>query len=179
MLLVVQQEGHPAYKNWVVRYWRGCLSGVRCKWFAYGQADATATPSSLATVKSEWFTFLVPAYPGCPGNRPLNGCSGGSNSWWMKNGWGPVCTIDNPGYQWEGHVAILAMLEFFISPVTAWQRAAGCCQFIRTWIRYRWQTRAMFCITANVLQTNNVDAECDKLATELSYWRFAPKVANF
>jgi len=24
---------------------------------------------------TEWFTFLVPAYPGCPGNRPLNGCS--------------------------------------------------------------------------------------------------------
>jgi len=21
------------------------------------------------------FTFLVPAYPGCPGKRPLNGCS--------------------------------------------------------------------------------------------------------
>jgi len=23
----------------------------------------------------EWFTFLVPAYKGCPGKRPLNGCS--------------------------------------------------------------------------------------------------------
>jgi len=27
----------------------------------------------------EWFTSLVPAYPGCPGKRPLNGCSN-SNS---------------------------------------------------------------------------------------------------
>jgi len=51
-LLVGRQEGHPACKNWVVRYWRGYLSGVRCKWFAYGLADATATPSSLAPVKS-------------------------------------------------------------------------------------------------------------------------------
>ena len=23
---------------------------------------------------SEWFILLVPAYPGCPGKRPLNGC---------------------------------------------------------------------------------------------------------
>jgi len=39
-------------KNWVVRYWHGYLSGARCKWFAYGPADATAAPSSLAPVKS-------------------------------------------------------------------------------------------------------------------------------
>jgi len=36
----------------------------------------------------------------------------------------------------------------------------------------------MRCITANVLQTNNVDAQCDKLATELSRQRLASKVAN-
>jgi len=52
MLLVGRQEGHPACKNWVVRYWCGYLSGARCKWFAYGPADAPATPSSLAPVKS-------------------------------------------------------------------------------------------------------------------------------
>jgi len=39
-------------KNWVMGYWRGYLSGVWCKWFAYGPANATATPSSLASVKS-------------------------------------------------------------------------------------------------------------------------------
>jgi len=47
-----QQQVHPACKNWVVRYWHFYLSGARCKWFAYSPADATATPSSLATVKS-------------------------------------------------------------------------------------------------------------------------------
>jgi len=36
----------------LVRYWRGYLSGVRCKWFAYDPADAIATPSSLASLKS-------------------------------------------------------------------------------------------------------------------------------
>ena len=30
-----------------MRCWRGYLSGARCKWLAYGPADATATPSSL------------------------------------------------------------------------------------------------------------------------------------
>jgi len=29
-------------------------SGARCKWFAYGPADATATPSSLASLKSRF-----------------------------------------------------------------------------------------------------------------------------
>jgi len=38
--------------NWVVRYWRGCLSGKRCKWFVCGPANATATPSYLASLKS-------------------------------------------------------------------------------------------------------------------------------
>ena len=43
-LLVGRQEGHPACKNWVVRYWRGYMSGAKCKWFVYGLPDATATP---------------------------------------------------------------------------------------------------------------------------------------
>jgi len=30
---------------------------------------AYGTLSSLAPVKSEWFTFLVPVYPGCPGKK--------------------------------------------------------------------------------------------------------------
>ena len=41
-LLVGQQEGHPACKNWVVWCWRGYLSGARCR-LAYGPADATVT----------------------------------------------------------------------------------------------------------------------------------------
>jgi len=41
-LLVGQQEGHPACKNWVVGCWHGYLSGVRCR-FAYNPADVTAT----------------------------------------------------------------------------------------------------------------------------------------
>jgi len=46
-----------------------------CKWFTYGPADATAASSSLVLLKSRGLAFLVPAYPGCPGKRPLNGLS--------------------------------------------------------------------------------------------------------
>jgi len=52
MMLGGCQEGHPACKIWVVRYWYSYLSGVRCKWFAYGPADANTTSSSLASLKS-------------------------------------------------------------------------------------------------------------------------------
>jgi len=47
MLLLGHQEGHPACKSW-----HGYMSGTRCKWSAYGPADATATPLSLASLKS-------------------------------------------------------------------------------------------------------------------------------
>jgi len=67
--------GHPTCKNWVVRYWCGYLSRARCKLFAYGPADATATPSSLAAVKFRMVYLLVLDYPGFPGKRSLNGCS--------------------------------------------------------------------------------------------------------
>jgi len=68
--LIGRQEEHPACKHWVVRCWRGYLSGVRCKRSA---TDATATPSSLASLKSRlvwhfWcqLTQIV--------LRPLNRC---------------------------------------------------------------------------------------------------------
>ena len=51
----------PVKKYGVMRCWRGYLSGVRCKWFAYGSADAIATPSSLTTTILRSF---VRDYPG-------------------------------------------------------------------------------------------------------------------
>jgi len=45
-------------------------------------------------------------------------------------------------------------------------------------ISWRWETRAMRCITANVLQTSKVDAQCDKLATEVSWQCLASTVAS-
>jgi len=46
------ESKHILLSHWVMRYWRGYLSAARCKWFAYSPADATATPSSLASLKS-------------------------------------------------------------------------------------------------------------------------------
>jgi len=58
--------------NGVVRCRRGHLSGARYKSLAYGPTDATATPSSLASLKSMiGLTFLVPAYPGSPGKEAV------------------------------------------------------------------------------------------------------------
>jgi len=39
------------------------------------QADATATPSSLAPVKSRMVYLSVASYPGCPGKKAVKGCS--------------------------------------------------------------------------------------------------------
>jgi len=33
----------------------------------------------LPHLNPDWFTFLVLAYPGCPGKKPLNRCSSSSN----------------------------------------------------------------------------------------------------
>jgi len=54
----------------------------------------------------------------------------------------------------------------------------GLLEIPSTMISCRWQTRTTCCITANMLQINKVDAQCDKLASELSWQRFASKVAN-
>jgi len=47
-----------------------------------------------------------------------------------------------------------------------------CSAMLRRWvtrISCRWQTRTTRCITANMLQTSNVDAQGDKHANELSW----------
>jgi len=65
-------------KDWVMRCWRGYLSGARCKWFAYGPADVTATSSSLTSLKSRlvlpfWYQLTQVVLE----KRPLNGCLSG------------------------------------------------------------------------------------------------------
>ena len=71
-LLVGNQEEHPVCKNCLMRCWHGYLSAVRCKWFAYGPADATATPiiSCLINIQTG-SAFLVPTYPCCPGKKAV------------------------------------------------------------------------------------------------------------
>jgi len=54
-LFVGRQESIWSIKNWVMRCCCGYLSGAKCKWFACGPANATATPPSLASLKSKMF----------------------------------------------------------------------------------------------------------------------------
>ena len=69
MITLGGRKGIRPVKNWEVRYWHSYLSGARCKWFAYGTADATAIPSSLAPVKSIVVYLFVPVYSGCSGKK--------------------------------------------------------------------------------------------------------------
>ena len=46
-LLVRRQKEHPACKNWVMRCLCGYLSGAKCRLFAYGPADATASQNPI------------------------------------------------------------------------------------------------------------------------------------
>jgi len=69
-MLAGRQEEHPDCKklSYEVLAWLSVWSKVQMICIINGPADATATPSSLASLKSRAiFTFLVPAYPGCLG----------------------------------------------------------------------------------------------------------------
>ena len=65
-LLVGRQEEHPACKNWVMRCWCGYLSGARCKLFAHGPADATASQNRttlLPHLNPDWFYLSSTGLP--------------------------------------------------------------------------------------------------------------------
>ena len=64
-------------KNWVMKCWHSYLSEVRCKWFAHGLANTTATPTSLASQKLKFRLvqpFLCRLTLVVLEKRPLNGC---------------------------------------------------------------------------------------------------------
>jgi len=58
-----------------MRCWRGYLTAASYKRLAYSLADATATPSSLASIKiykiKIGLTCLVLAYHGCSGKQAI------------------------------------------------------------------------------------------------------------
>jgi len=71
-LLVGRQEGHPACKNRVVGYRTGvviCLErGADLHMAQLMPLPLTVSSSSKIQIG---FTFLVPAYPGCPGKEAV------------------------------------------------------------------------------------------------------------
>jgi len=64
-LLVGRQEEHPACKNWM-GCWCNSLSTERCRLFAYGPADGTATPKPhhlSRHLNPDWFYFSDTGLP--------------------------------------------------------------------------------------------------------------------
>jgi len=55
-VLVGRQEEHPACKNWVMMCWRGYLSGVRGKWFAWWSSWCHCHPIISWFIKSRLVT---------------------------------------------------------------------------------------------------------------------------
>ena len=73
MLLVGQQEGHPACKKLSGGCWHSYLSGVRCRQHTAQLMPLPLTVSCFSKIQIG-FTFLVPAHLGSPGKGPLNRC---------------------------------------------------------------------------------------------------------
>jgi len=76
-MIIADSVTHSA--DWVMRCWRGYLSGTRCKWFVCGPTDATATRSSLAALKSRlvqpsWCRLTQVVLDMRPLNRCLSVC---------------------------------------------------------------------------------------------------------
>ena len=65
------QEEHPTHKNLSDEVLAWLSSGAKCKWLAYGSADATATLSSLLQQNTECFILVVPSHLNSPGQRVI------------------------------------------------------------------------------------------------------------
>jgi len=79
MLLVRRQEGHRPVKNLSgeILAWLSVWSKVQmiCVWSSWCHCHPIISSSSKI---QNGYTFLVPADPGCPGKKSLNGCSSSS-----------------------------------------------------------------------------------------------------
>ena len=64
------RKGIRPVKNWVVRCWRGYLSGARCR-LAYAQLMPLPLTVSCFSKIQIGFTFLVSAHQGSPGKKAV------------------------------------------------------------------------------------------------------------
>ena len=71
--LGVRKSIQPIKIKWW-RFWCGYLSGVRCRLFAYGPADATALQNPISSLASFKSRLVLPFWYRLT-QRPLNGCS--------------------------------------------------------------------------------------------------------
>ena len=64
------RKGIRPVKNWVVRCWRGYLSGARCRLASAQLMPLPLTVSCFSKIQID-FAFLVLAHPGSPGKRAV------------------------------------------------------------------------------------------------------------
>jgi len=84
-MLVGRQEQHPVCKNWVMRSWHGYLSGARCIWSSWCYCHPVICRFIKIQIGS---TFLLPAYPDCPGKeavKPVSCLFGRCLLWFTRN----------------------------------------------------------------------------------------------
>ena len=136
--LVGHQGEHPACKKLsdkVTRCWHRYLSGARSKWFVYGPADATATASSLVSLKSGVvFTFLAPAYPGCPGIEAIKRAS--VFCWFLMQFLAE--RIEIAKYSSQDQVDILLSLLHCCLPFNVCKKQSMSCHIAALGPRFRW-----------------------------------------
>ena len=92
--------------------WCGYQAGARCRLFAYGPADATASQNPIISCLihiQTGITFLVPAYPGCPERSPLSGCGNGGSS----SGSGAICVNPTDSYASAHPINAAGCIVFF------------------------------------------------------------------
>jgi len=114
-----------------MRCWHGYLSEARCKWFAYGPDDATATPIISGFIKIQiGLTFLVLSYPGCPGKEAVKQVSVPViiflTSWWYLQVWARV-------KDWCQWIAIDRSQIY--QPVSTLPRAGDCLCYTAFWLK--------------------------------------------
>ena len=84
-MLVGRQEQHPVCKNWAMRSWHGYLSGARCIWSSWCYCHPVICRFIKIQIGS---TFLLPAYPDCPGKeavKPVSCLFGRCLLWFTRN----------------------------------------------------------------------------------------------
>jgi len=129
-------------KNWLMTCWHGYLSGVRRKWFAYGPVDASVTPIISFFIKiHNTLTFMVSAYPGCPGKEAVKWVSACRLKLWTYSEFA-FCKKSN------------LMPGIFVA--CNWQKNNA----NETWVTTRWERIFQVSIVGRITEQMTHDSSC-------------------
>ena len=101
------RKGIRPVKNWLVGCWCGCLSGARCRLFAYGPADATSIPKP-----HHLLPYLNP------------GCFYLSGTGWPRMSWKRGCSTGVVVVEW--HPASQKLSGGLLAWLSDWSKVQTC-----------------------------------------------------